>query len=458
MRQKWYNLFLIFLRGLVYPKRALGWFFLLLYSLIEKGVAFFWKTIGFRLYQLKFSIQRQIGWLRSPGTNQTLEILSRRGVLQVVLLLSCFFVLFPQTKLYTRDAFKIPGKDTLLFSLVGPGEQDFATEELVFNQNYVDSGNTVSWRDATVGGDSFGTAISGNSGVVSEISGISTGGLALTKPNILPGSTLPVEGINEATGRTDIIVYEVKPGDVIGKIAQSFNISVETILWANNLTTRSYIRPGDKLKILPVSGIAYQVKKGDNIGKIARLYGVSSDSIIKTNLLQKDGSDIAIGENLIIPGGRKIEPTVVRTVASSANSSFRQISAPPPSVDAPAGAGYLWPTAARIITQYYGWRHTGLDIATNKPGTPNYAAKAGTVIKSQCGWNGGYGCYVIIDHGNGVQTLYGHHSQLNVAVGDHVVQGQVIGIMGNTGKSTGPHLHFEIRVNGVKQNPLKYIR
>jgi murein DD-endopeptidase MepM/ murein hydrolase activator NlpD len=111
----------------------------------------------------------------------------------------------------------------------------------------------------------------------------------------------------------------------------------------------------------------------------------------------------------------------------------------------------------RRITQYFGWRHTGLDIA-GKLGTPIYATRAGKVIKSQCGWNGGYGCYIIIDHGGGVISLYGHNSQLFVSVGDKVVQGQNISVEGSTGRSTGPHLHFEIRVNGVHQNPLKYIR
>lgn len=98
-----------------------------------------------------------------------------------------------------------------------------------------------------------------------------------------------------------------------------------------------------------------------------------------------------------------------------------------------------------------------MDIA-GPIGTAIYAAKGGTVVKAQPGWNGGYGTYIILDHGDGLQTLYGHNSQLFVAVGEVVSQGQTIAAMGSTGRSTGPHLHFEVRVNGSRLNPLKYIR
>ena len=117
----------------------------------------------------------------------------------------------------------------------------------------------------------------------------------------------------------------------------------------------------------------------------------------------------------------------------------------------------LWPTTARVITQYFTWRHHGLDIGLPK-GQPIYAVDAGTVIKSQCGWNGGYGCHIIIDHGNGIKTLYGHSSRLDVTVGDAVARGQTIGLVGSTGKSTGSHIHLEVRVNGKAVNPLGYIK
>jgi LysM repeat protein len=455
MKKHGYNVLLLFLRGLIYSKRAFLWFGLLLYGGFEKIVVSSWRLIGVRFYKVFFIIQKQLGWIKNPWQNQIAEIVSRRGTLQIFLFIICFFVLFPHTKLYARDSFKIPGRDTPLFSLVGPGEEDFALQEVVFNGNVVSTKDVVSWRGTAVSADN--TGVSGNNNIISDIAGISAGGLALTKPTIIPGSTLPTQGGANETGRMEIVEYEVKPGDVIGKIASDFGISVETILWANNLTIRSYIRPGNKLIILPVTGISHQVKKGENVSKIARLYGVSQDEIIKTNRLQRDGSDISIGEKLIIPGGRAPEAVRAPIVTPSRTNAFRQVAAPPSSIETPAGSGYLWPAGVRHISQYYGWRHTGLDIA-GPIGTPIYAARSGRVLIAKGGWNGGYGNYIVIDHGGGIQTAYGHSSQINVVVGQDVVQGQVISLMGSTGRSTGPHLHFEVRISGARLNPLKYIR
>jgi len=166
-----------------------------------------------------------------------------------------------------------------------------------------------------------------------------------------------------------------------------------------------------------------------------------------------------VGTELFVPGAEisGSSPSSLAITPSKITETIRKIAAPPPSVAAPAGSGYIWPTQERRINQYYGLRHTGLDIH-GKIGYPNYAAKAGTVKTSQCGWNGGYGCYVILDHGGGVTTLYAHNSKLMVSVGDKVSQGDVVGLLGSTGRSTGPHLHFEIRINSKRANPLQYIR
>ncbi len=126
---------------------------------------------------------------------------------------------------------------------------------------------------------------------------------------------------------------------------------------------------------------------------------------------------------------------------------------------------FIWPTDSRTITSYFGWRihpifgdyryHSGMDIAASA-GTPVYAADSGTVILAQ--WYGGYGYCVVIDHGDGLSTLYGHNSELKVSVGDEVTQGQVIALCGSTGNSTGPHVHFEVRVNGVVTEPMDYLQ
>jgi murein DD-endopeptidase MepM/ murein hydrolase activator NlpD len=230
-------------------------------------------------------------------------------------------------------------------------------------------------------------------------------------------------------------------------------------LSANNLTARSYIRPGQKLAILPVDGVVHTVARGDTLSKIARTYAANSDTIVEFNELE-EGSTLKVGDQLIVPGGVKPQPKpiVANTPAIVGRpDAIDKVTAPPPSVDAPAGVGYVWPTAATIITQYFGLRHTGVDIA-GKQGLAIYATKAGTVITSQCGWNGGYGCYIKIDHGGGVVSWYGHASKMFVEVGDVVTQGQTIALVGTTGNSTGPHLHFEIRVNNKYQNPLSYVR
>jgi len=454
MKKIGYNLLLFLLRTLVYSKRGLSWVGELLYLGIEKITDRFWRVFGFRLYKLRFVAVKHFGWMKSPWQSQVVEIISRRGTLQLIFLVVCFFVLIPHTKLYARDSYKIPGQETLLFALAGPGEEDFSLEEIVYNQN-VDNQNVVSWRDTAVSTDNLpGSGQNNNLSSPTDISGISAGGLALTKPTILPGITLPTQtGSNDRSG---IIIYEVKSGDVIGQIATQFDISVETILWANSLSARSYIRPGDKLKILPVSGVVHLVKKGENISKITRIYDVSPEDVIKVNKLQRDGSDVSIGEELIIPGGKVIQ-IITKPASTIKNTLLRQIAAPLPSISAPAGSGYLWPTVVKRITQYFGWRHTGLDIA-GPIGTPIYAARTGKVVKAQGGYNGGYGNYIVIDHGGGVTTAYGHSSKLLVEVGEYVEQGQVISFMGSTGRSTGPHLHFEVRINGARQNPLKYIR
>jgi murein DD-endopeptidase MepM/ murein hydrolase activator NlpD len=455
MKKFSYTTLLYFLRGLIYLKRAL----LSSLGFLWQGICYlerlFRGTIGFRLYKMWLVIKKVLPNPNNPWYIQTIEFLGRRATLQVLFFLICCFILFPHSRFYVRDANKIAGQETLLYAILGPGYQDFSLEEVNAATVDLDSEASAVWREGSVQALSPSTVGVEQPVEVQEISSISAGGSAISKPTILPGVSLPSAAGIMATGRTEIVYYEVQSGDVIGEIAEKYGISVNTILWANNLTARSYIRPGDKLKILPADGLIHLVKKGDTVSKIAKTYSAETEDIIKFNGLQEDGSDIVVGESLIVPGGKKPQPVYSYTVPSS--QSFRSISAPPASVNAPAGSGYLWPTGVRRISQYFGWRHTGLDIAGPK-GTAIYAARDGEVIKSQCGWNGGYGCYIIIDHGGGVKTLYGHASELYVSVGDYVSQGQSIMAMGSTGRSTGPHLHFEVTVNGGKQNPLKYIR
>ncbi len=278
----------------------------------------------------------------------------------------------------------------------------------------------------------------------------------LSKPYLWnSGASSGNTGNGEVPKRNSVIYYTIKNGETVSAIARAFGLSVNTILWANNLGPRSLIQPGSQLTILPQNGVLYTVVKGDTIGKIARKYGVSESTLINGNNL---GTSIAVGQKIIVPGGRLLSETTAVTKTTKTNS-YTGISVIKDLVKSPTtkvtGGSMAWPTVGHRITQYYSWRHTGLDIG-NKVGTPLYAAAAGTV--EFAGWSNGYGNNVVINHGGGKKTRYAHASKLFVSAGDKVERGENIAAMGSTGWSTGPHIHFEVMVNGVKYNPLNYIK
>ncbi len=455
MKKLGYKTLLYLLKSLVYSKRLVFWFLQIFTDSFSFLGKIFRDNIGFRFYKIKYHLQKYTGRLRIPWDSRLIEIVGKRGTLQILMFVIIFTIMIPHSKLYSRDTTKVPGRDTLLYELVGPGNQDFDLEEITMDYTAVTPTDTQSWKRGAVIAQPAGSSGGQNIPQQQEIAAISAGGTAITKPNIITGAILPNE--SNPTGRTNIAYHTVKPGEVVGTIAENYSISVASILWANNLSAYSLIRPGDSLKILPVSGLVHKVKRGDTLSKIANTYDVEISKIIEFNKLKEDGSDIVTGEEILVPGGTRPKPVYTYTPTKRQYTQLSAISAPPPSASIPAGVGYLWPTSVRRITQYYNWRHTGLDIA-GPIGSPLYASKAGTVSRSQCGWNGGYGCYVIIDHGGGVQTLYGHATKLYVSAGEQVSQGQTIAAMGSTGRSTGPHIHFEVRINGRRLNPLTYIK
>lgn len=249
--------------------------------------------------------------------------------------------------------------------------------------------------------------------------------------------------------RSEIVEYEVLPGDTIWDTAEQFNVSVSTILWENRLTLYSTIRPGQKLTILPVSGVSHIVKKGETLGAIVGKYKASIDEIIEVNKLADAGTALKPGTKIAIPGGR---PYVV---PSQPSSGRREITAPPSRLVA-SGGKFLWPTISKYITQYFKWRHVGLDIG-DKTGNPIYACESGIV--EFAGWgSGGWGNTIIINHGNGLKIRYAHASKIFVKVGQQINKGQSIALIGSTGRSTGPHLHLGVYVNGRPVNPLEYLR
>ena len=252
----------------------------------------------------------------------------------------------------------------------------------------------------------------------------------------------------DRTTANEIFAYEVQPGDTISSIAQQFGITRETIIMENDLWDSNSVKTGMMINILPVDGISHLVKKGDTLSSVATKYKVDQDIIAKQNQLES-GDTLVVGNALIIPGAKKAAPVQQYAPASGANYRY-----------AGASTGRLiWPTLSTArLTQGFHAGHYALDIASRDRG-PIFAAASGKVIVAAEGWNGGYGNYVIIDHGNGMQTLYGHNEKLYVSVGQTVEQGQTIAWMGNTGHvygATGIHVHFEVRINGVKYNPMNF--
>lgn len=234
-----------------------------------------------------------------------------------------------------------------------------------------------------------------------------------------------------------ISIYVVRKGDSLSQIAKMFNVSTNTVIWANDLH-KNMISEGQTLIILPVSGVRHEVTKGETVAGIAKKYKGDLDEILSFNNLNED-SKLAIGDIVIIPDGDmgSYSYSTSGVSSSSSSNSYKK------------GGGsyyenyYIKPVLGIRTQGLHGYNAVDFGATT---GTPVVASATGDVIISRdYGWNGGYGNYIVIQHNNGTQTLYAHNSQNIVYVGQHVVQGQVIGYVGSTGKSTGSHTHFEIR-------------
>lgn len=229
-----------------------------------------------------------------------------------------------------------------------------------------------------------------------------------------------------------ISIYVVREGDSLSQIAKMFDVSTNTIIWANDIKSGSFITPGQTLVILPITGVRHTVVKGETVKGITEKYGGNYEEILKYNDLTTE-SIISVGDIIIIPDGEITAPKYSSVEYIVSGSSV------------PSYSGYY----IKPITN--GYRSQGLhgynavDYAA-PVGTPIIASASGEVIINRnSGWNGGYGNYIVIKHNNGTQTLYSHNSKNIVYSGQKVVQGQVIGYVGSTGRSTGPHIHFEVR-------------
>jgi murein DD-endopeptidase MepM/ murein hydrolase activator NlpD len=264
-------------------------------------------------------------------------------------------------------------------------------------------------------------------------------------PNFISGKVLG-SLIEENSQRKEILEYIVQEGETILSIAQKFNISLDTLLWANNLNKKSKVKPGQKLIILPVDGVLHEVKEGDTLSEIAKKYQAKIEDIISFNELE-DENDIYIHDILVIPGGKMPPPPKPK------EKRITQVTSPNQPLIPLANGYFICPVAGGCkITQGLHW-YNAVDFSNGKCGEPILASAGGVVQKAKYGWNGGAGNVVTILHPNGVVTMYGHLQTILVSSGQEVSQGQIIGFMGKTGKSTGCHLHFG--VYGAK-NPFAY--
>lgn len=267
-------------------------------------------------------------------------------------------------------------------------------------------------------------------------------------------ATTAPETASPAVQRRAIQEYEVAPGDTLSGIATRFGLDITTLLWANGLKDTSVLQPGDTLKVLPVNGLLHEVRSGDTLLALAARYKVDVEDI--TGYPENDLSDpnrLAPGKELVIPGGIK-PPDPKPVILAAATAPEPAPAPPPPAAPSPppaASAGFIWPTYGPIFTYFSGY-HAGLDISPPY-GTPVVAAMSGVVAQVNR-WNYSYGYHIIVNHGNGLSTLYSHLSEILVGAGQAVAQGQLIGRVGSTGRSTGPHLHFEVHRNGSPIDPL----
>jgi murein DD-endopeptidase MepM/ murein hydrolase activator NlpD len=255
-----------------------------------------------------------------------------------------------------------------------------------------------------------------------------------------------------------VVEYTVKSGDALFSIAKLYNIKPETLLWANYDILQDNpdsLRVGQVFKVPPTDGVYYQLLEGDTLEAVAEKFGSTVDDILNWpgNNIDLSNPVVEPGSYVMIPGGHResvqwLIPSVAR--GSSGTAAVNGTSCG----SGPVGStAFIWPTGEHWVSGNDYWSgHLGIDIAAAL-GAPVWAADAGVVTMAQGGWNYGYGNVVMIDHGNGYITLYGHLSQINVVPCQGVVSGQLIGLAGSTGNSTGPHLHFEVRLNGGFVNP-----
>lgn len=279
---------------------------------------------------------------------------------------------------------------------------------------------------------------------------LAIGGSPLQESGVLVRAPVPFTEIPDRP-REGVITYTVQLEDTVLGIAEQFKLNPNTVVWANleDLSKPFVMEVGQILLIPPIDSVLHTVKEGDTIAKIAKLYKVTPEVIVgyAPNQLVSVDDALTAGAVLIVPDGDRTPPEQI--VAAPSARGGGGTSAPW------RAAGFVWPSYGLLTQRYWLPAHPAIDIGA-PTGTPVVAADEGTVITA--GWSPvGYGNLILIRHPDGFVTLYAHLSSINVNYGDYVARGQRIGAVGSTGRSTGPHLHFEIQTGGRSYNPLVYL-
>ncbi len=275
--------------------------------------------------------------------------------------------------------------------------------------------------------------------------------------------------------RLEVVAYTVQAGDTLFGIAERFNLKPETVLWGNyNVLADDpeRLQPGQQLNILPVDGVYYEWHAGDGLNGVAKFYGVNAEAIINWPSNHLDANtlgdlaspNIKAGTWLVIPGGHREFVTWSAPRITRQDPSVAKVLGPgvcSAVVDGAVGTGtFIWPTTAHSLSGYdYSpeTNHYGIDIAGSE-GSPVYAVDNGVVVYAGPS-DIGYGNVIVVDHGNGWQSLYAHLSAISVACGASVNQGDTLGAVGSTGNATGPHLHFELSSDKYgRVNPWNFLK
>jgi LysM repeat protein len=278
---------------------------------------------------------------------------------------------------------------------------------------------------------------------VSDFRQQAVGGSPLQETGVLLRAPVPFTEIPDRP-RLEVITYTVQIEDTVLGIAEQFGLNPNTIVWANldDLSKPFVMAVGQVLLIPPVDGVLHTVEEGDSIEGIAEAYDASAPEIAayESNQLASADQPLTPGQVIVVPGGSRAPPE-------------------PPTPRGPSAPwraqDFVWPAFGRLTQGFWLPAHPALDIGAPRGATVR-AADWGTVTGA--GWSAvGYGNYIIVSHGDGYVTLYAHLDRIDVSYGEQVARGQQIGTVGSTGRSTGPHLHFEVSFSGRTYNPLLYL-